>query len=325
VDEFAFIKRYLRPLASGAPEALELMDDAAVIPSRPGFDLVVTKDALVGGVHFLDADPLGRVAQKGLRVNLSDLAAKAAEPYGYFLAVAWPPQIDEAGRAAFAAGLALDQGVFDLRLFGGDTVSTPGPLSFSLTLLGWVRSGAMVRRSGARPGDRLLVSGAIGDGGLGLKAARGEPLGLSAAHTEALKQRYALPTPRLELCSVLHSFARSAADVSDGLLADALHLTDAEALGLTIDLAAVPVSAAAAAWLGRQSDEGEARLILACAGDDYEIVFACAPEAAEAAIRAAAARAILLTDIGAFTPGGGLQIRWRGQSLSPSALGFTHP
>ena len=163
-DEFETIARLLRPLTGGAPEALNLADDAAVIPSRPGFDLVVSKDALVCGVHFLPDDPLDLVARKLLRVNLSDLAAKAAEPYGYFLAVAWPENTGWPERERFAAGLAKDQDLFGLRLFGGDTVATPGPLTLSVTIIGWVPQGRMVRRSGAQPGDHLLVSGEIDDG-----------------------------------------------------------------------------------------------------------------------------------------------------------------
>ena len=173
MTEFDFIARVLRPLTFGAPEALGLSDDAAVVPSRPGFDLVITKDAMVEGVHFLPDDPPGQVAQKLLRVNLSDLAAKGAEPYGYFLAVAWPGHMDAVARTAFAAGLEADQRRFGLKLFGGDTVSTPGPLTLSATLLGWVPTGAVVRRDGARPGHRVLLSGTIGDGGLGLRAAQG--------------------------------------------------------------------------------------------------------------------------------------------------------
>ena len=132
-DEFETIARLFRPLTRGAPEALDLLDDAAVLPGRPDFDLVITKDAVVGGVHFLPDDPLDLVARKLLRVNLSDLAAKAAEPFGYLLAVAWPKDAD---RDRFARGLAEDGEAYGLTLLGGDTVSTPGPLTASVTMLG---------------------------------------------------------------------------------------------------------------------------------------------------------------------------------------------
>ena len=152
VDEFDFIGQLMKPLARGAPEALGLLDDAAVIPSRPGFDLVVTKDAIVEGVHFLPSDPLDLVARKLLRVNLSDLAAKAAAPYAWFLAVSWPARCGWPERQAFAEGLRRDQDAFGLTLLGGDTTSTPGPLTASATLLGWVPAGQALLRSWARAG-----------------------------------------------------------------------------------------------------------------------------------------------------------------------------
>src|SRR3569832_2067373 len=158
-DEFETIERPLRPLAQGAPEARGLLDDLAVIPCRPGQDLAATKDAMVEGVHFLPSDPLDLVARKLLRVNLSDLAAKAAEPYGWFLTVSWPKRCGWAEREAFARGLAQDQDAFGLTLLGGDTTSTPGPLTASATLLGWVPGGEAKLRSGARAGDVVLVSG----------------------------------------------------------------------------------------------------------------------------------------------------------------------
>ena len=126
-DEFESISRLFKPLAADAPEARGLMDDVAVITPRSGHDLVVTKDALVEGVHFLPDDPLDLVAKKLLRVNLSDLAAKGAEPFGYLLSTSWSPRCGWAEREAFAAGLKEDQAHYGVKLFGGDTTSTPGP------------------------------------------------------------------------------------------------------------------------------------------------------------------------------------------------------
>ena len=124
-DEFDWIEQDLKPLAEDAPEALGLMDDAAVIPGRAGFDLVVSKDAIVAGVHFLPEDPPDLVARKLLRVNLSDLAAKGAEPYGYFLAVAWPSKTTRAARRAFAEGLKIDQAAFGLFLESRAVIEPP--------------------------------------------------------------------------------------------------------------------------------------------------------------------------------------------------------
>ena len=173
-DEFSEIARLFRPLTGGAAGAFDLLDDAAVVPQRPGFDLVITKDAIVEGVHFPEREAPDQVAKKLLRVNLSDLAAKAAEPFGCFLAVAWPKTFGASEREAFARGLGEDLKAYGVALLGGDTVSTPGPFTLSLTALGWVAAGRMVRRAGAKPGDILAVSGTIGDGALGLLAVRGE-------------------------------------------------------------------------------------------------------------------------------------------------------
>ena len=209
LDEFGEIARLWRPLAAGAPEALGLADDAAVIGPQ-ACDLVVTTDTLVEGVHFLSHDPLEDVAAKLLAVNLSDLAAKAAEPYGWLFTVAWPAGIDAAARARFAAALGVEQARWGLKLFGGDTVATPGPLTLGATLFGRCSPGAMVRRAGARPGDVLLVSGAIGDAGLGLAALTGA-LALPEADAAGVIARYRRPEPRLGLRDALRAHAAAAA------------------------------------------------------------------------------------------------------------------
>src|SRR5215471_11161619 len=169
-DEFARIARFFAPLAQNFPGAYGLTDDAASFGLAAGEQAVVTTDAVVAGVHFIGDEPPGLIARKALRVNLSDLAAKGARPIGYTLAAVLPAAIDDAWLAAFAAGLAADQAEFGIPLIGGDTVGTSGPLTLSITALGAV-SGGMVRRAGARPGDRVYVTGTIGDAALGLAAA----------------------------------------------------------------------------------------------------------------------------------------------------------
>lgn len=310
--EFEQIARLYRPLTRGAPEALGLLDDAAVIPSRPGFDLVVTKDALVEGVHFPPGEAYDLVARKLLRTNLSDLAAKGAEPYGYFLAVAWPPGADFAARQDFAHGLQVDGEAFDVSLFGGDTVSTTGPLSASLTLLGWAPQGRSVLRSGAQPGDLVLVSGPIGDGGLGLAAVEGRWPDADGY----LANRYRLPTPRLDLRGDLRRWASACADVSDGLIADAGHIATASGVAIHLDLARIPVSAAAAAWLTAQPDPALARASLAGFGDDYELVVTARPEAAES---------LGLAVIGVVEAGAGVTVTYAGAPVAPQSAGWTHP
>jgi thiamine-monophosphate kinase len=320
-DEFETIARLFRPLSEGAPEALGLADDAAVIPSRPGFDLVVTKDAIVEGVHFLPDDPPELVARKLLRVNLSDLAAKGAEPYGYFLAVAWPDSYGEAERAGFAAGLAVDQAAFGVRLFGGDTVSTPGPLTASLTMTGWVPAGAMVRRDGARPGQVLLVTGTIGDGGLGLKAAQGR---LEGEGAEALAARYRLPEPRLALREALRTHASACIDVSDGLIADAIHLEEAGGVALQIDLERLPLSKAARSWVAMQPSTPAALVELASSGDDYELLIAADAMAAMPLALAAAEAGIGLTPIGRIHDGQGTIVLHAGRPVLVQRTGWRH-
>ena len=285
------------------------MDDAALVTQRPGFDLVITKDAIVQGVHFLSTDPLDTVARKLLRVSLSDLAAKGARPYAYLMACAWPAARGWEDRERFAGGLAADQEAFDLTLLGGDTVSIDGPMVFSATMLGWVPAGRMVRRSGAQAGDLIQVSGVIGDGLLGLMAAKGQLSAFPRAMRESLAERYRLPNPRLDLDL---SGASAAADVSDGLIADAGHIGEASGRGIELDLSAMPLSAAAKLWLGEQPDKAAARVRLASGGDDYEIV--------------AAAPAPLpgFTVIGKITEGGGVRALIGGVPVDTGPGGYRH-
>src|SRR5580658_7080441 len=254
-DEFDWIAA-LRPLTRGEPAALGLMDDAAVLPARTGADLVISEDAMVEGVHFLAGEDGAIVARRLLRTSLSDLAAKAAEPFGYTLTVAWPPSRDWDDRQAFVRGLDEDGQYFGLALLGGDTVSTPGPLTVSATVFGWALAERMVPRSGALPRHELVVCGVIGDGYLGLKAARGE-----VADTNGkLALKYRLPEPMLQLREALRAHAAAAADVSDGLVADVLHLAEASECGVVLDLSLTPLSKAGKTWVARRKDKAKALL-----------------------------------------------------------------
>lgn len=318
-DEFAWIDT-LRPLTRGDPRALDLRDDAAIIPARPGFDLVVSKDAMVEGVHFLVGEAPDIIARRLLRTALSDLAAKAAEPFGYFLMTAWPAERDQVWRDGFRQGLAVDGEAYGVALLGGDTVSTPGPFTVSATVLGWSPQGRAVRRSGARAGDLLVVCGAIGDGLLGLRAARGEipdPHGVLAG-------RYRLPEPLFSLRQALRDHAHAAADVSDGLIADAGHVATASGLGLSIDLDRLPLSAEGRAWLGAQPDTAAARLALATGGDDYALVCAVAPADAAAFIAAGAALGVAMAIVGSFDAAIGPRVTAAGARLTVDNPGWRH-
>ena len=287
--EFGLIARHFAPLAG--PGGLGLSDDAALLAPPPGRDLVLTVDAMVGGIHFLPDDPADLVARKLLRVNLSDLAAKGAAPLGYLLTVSVPRGTPDSWFAGFAAGLAEDQARFGVALLGGDTTSTSGPVSLSLTMIGHVAPGAMPRRAGARPGEGVWVTGTIGDGALGLAVATGR-LADPSGH---LLRRYRLPEPRLGLA--LAGIVSAAMDVSDGLVQDLGHLCRAGGLAAEIEAVRVPLSDAARAagpsWLAT----------CLTGGDDYELLLAV-PTAAEAGWQAAAVRAgIPVTRIGRFLPG----------------------
>jgi thiamine-monophosphate kinase len=307
--EFALIARHFRPLAGEG--ALDLGDDAALLTPPAGRELVLAADAMVAGVHFLEGDPPETIGRKLLRVNLSDLAAMGASPLGYLMTVALPRATPDSWVEGFAAGLAEDQARFGLAVLGGDTVSTPGPLTLSLTILGTVEPGQALRRAGARAGDELWVSGRIGDGWLGLRAARGEV----ADPGGALAARYRLPEPRLALGRALGGIASACMDVSDGLLQDLSHLCSAGGVGAEVEGPRVPVSDAAAPLAA-----------LVTGGDDYELLFAARPEDAARVEAAAASAATQVTRIGRFTEGPP-RVTLRdaaGRDVTPERLGWSH-
>ena len=320
--EFETIRRLFAPLAH--PEwGRGLADDVAVVPSRPGHDLVLTKDAIVEGVHFLPTDPLDTVARKLMRVNLSDLAAKGAEPFGYLLACHWSPRCGWPERMTFVDGLRVDQKAFGVALLGGDTVATPGPASFSMTLMGWTPKGRTVGRAGARPGDLVFVTGAIGDGWLGLQAAQGK-LSLEMERIIALVEHYRRPMPQTDFASTIRDMASASVDVSDGLIADLGHIASASGVGLEIDLEVTPLSLAGQAWMDQRVDAQAALEKLVTGGDDYEIAFTAPASSEEALRREADRRHIPLTRIGQVVGGKGVAVRYQGQAVTLTKPGFTH-
>ena len=315
--EFALIARHFRPLAGEG--ALDLGDDAALLTPPAGQQLVLAADALVAGVHFLPDDPPGMIARKLLRVNLSDLAAMGAAPLGYLMTTAFTRGTADSWIAAFVAGLAEDQERFGIAVLGGDTVATPGPACFSLTIIGVVPPGQALHRRGAQIGDDIWVSGSIGDGALGLRVLQGK---LAADAEGHLARRYRLPEPRLALGQALRGVARAAMDVSDGLVQDLGHLCRAAGCGAEISADAVPLSAAASAALA-----GDAALLplILTGGDDYELLFAAAPEDA-AAVRAAGEKAgVPVARIGRFIAGEGVVVRdGSGAAITVPQGGWSH-
>ncbi len=280
--EFELIARYFVPLAAGEPGAFALLDDAAVIAVEPGHRVVVTTDTVVSGVHFLPSDPPDAVAAKALAVNLSDLAAMGARPQAYTLSLAlpriWDKDEAESWLEGFCGRLALDQRESEIDLIGGDTVASPGPLCITVTALGMVREGEELRRSAARPGDVVYVSGAIGDAALGLKYIAGELPNLPADLGNSLADRYRFPRARTNLGRQLVGIAHGVADISDGLVADLGHICVASNLSATINAFQVPLSPSVVAAIDSNPD------LLAVAltgGDDYELVFTAPPVSAD--------------------------------------------
>lgn len=322
-DEFEIIEELFAPLAADAPGAYGLKDDAAVFTPTPGYETVLTVDTIVEGVHFLSGDPPESVARKLLRVNLSDLAAKGAHPRGYLLAASWPHGTMLEWMRAFATGLAGDQRRYGISLWGGDTTSTPGALTLSLTAIGEVPAGQTIRRGGARPGDGVYVTGTIGDAALGLKFLRGEIEGLESAHADFLVKRYREPEPRVTFGSRLYDIARASVDVSDGLMADLGHICEVSGVGARIELAGIPLSEAARTVLGRQPDLTEA---VVSGGDDYEILFTAAAGEGEAITAITRETGISATQIGVVTEEGEgvAMIAPSGEPVPLKHLGYRH-
>lgn len=267
LGEFDLIAKYLAPLAEGEAGADGLTNDAAALTVAAGESLVITTDTMVEGVHYLASDPAPLVARKLLRVNLSDLNAMGAKPRGYLLNLTLPKDWKEDWVAGFAAGLADDQATYGISLVGGDTTSTPGPTTLSLTALGRVPEGRELRRSTAAAGDLVCVSGTLGDGALGLLASQGELTGRLA---ERLRDRYRLPEPPMDLGPRLLGLASAAIDISDGAIADLGHIAEESGLAATLRAPDLPLSEAVQEAL---AENPELLQLVLTGGDDYELLF----------------------------------------------------
>jgi thiamine-monophosphate kinase len=299
--EDRLIARYFRPLARH-PGALGLTDDAAVLTPPPGCDLVLTTDGIIAGVHVFPDAPADAIARRALRVNLSDLAAKGANPLGFLLAVALPAGTTDKWLAAFARGLEADAKHYGCPLLGGDTDRTRGPLSVSITAFGTLPTGTMVRRSGAHAGDALFVTGTIGDAALGLRLKKSSKRGasLKAAQRNHLLTRYLLPEPRNTLAETLRTHASAALDISDGLAGDLAKLCRASGVSAQIEVGRVPFSDAARALVKAEPALLERAL---SGGDDYEILVAVPVAKAESFRAGARAAGVAVTEISRLETG----------------------
>jgi thiamine-monophosphate kinase len=318
--EDRLIARFFKPIATH-PGALGLTDDAAFIRPPAGCDLVLKTDAIIGGVHFFAEDAARDVAKKALRVNLSDLAAKGAKPLGFLVSLALPQGTGEDWLAGFAQGLREDAEQFGCPLFGGDTDRTPGPIMVSIAMFGSVPEGKMVRRAGAKPGDRVFVTGTIGDAALGVVLRKGALWPLSGAEREHLLARYLLPQPRSALSEAVLAHASAAMDVSDGLAGDFAKLCRASRVAAEIDVARVPLSDAAKAVIASEPAMLETAVT---GGDDYEIVCTVPPAKADSFRAAARAAAVAVTEIGEIKAGEGARFLDKARVLAFKHASFSH-
>lgn len=269
MNEFELIAHYIRPLTRGKPEALNLQDDAAIIPGPQGLNYIITKDAITEGVHFPAHTSPENIARKLLRTNLSDMAAMGAEPRYYLIAGLLPESVDEAFIKRFTSALAEENTLFNIATIGGDTTRIQGPVAYSLTMIGVCPQGSSLLRSGARAEDDIYVTGTIGDGTLGWMVTEGQYKAESDADNAYLIERYEIPSPRIAAGMALRGIAHAAIDISDGLVADLRHICHCSQVGATIQLADIPLSEPAKAYV-KQKDGIEALLT---GGDDYELLF----------------------------------------------------
>jgi thiamine-monophosphate kinase len=304
IGEFELIARYFAPLAKGFEGARGLKSDNAFFAADARHDLVVKTDTIVAGVHFLANEKPELVGARALRVCLSDLAAGGARPFAYQLSLSLATGWTERWVAGFRIAMS-----------GGDTTSSPGPTTITITAFGKVARGKGLGRDGARAGDEIWVSGTIGDAALGLLVARRRLTGA------ALEQRYRLPQPRTGLGPRLIGIANATADVSDGLLADVGHIAEASRLAVYIERERVPISAAARRAVN--SDPSLWANVLG-GGDDYELVFAVPPRKRSQLRAAARAAGIKVTAIGAFQPGSGVHLTIGGRETRVPRKGYVH-
>jgi len=320
LGEFERIRRFFAPLAG--PGGLGLLDDAAILECRVGWRLVVTADAIVEGVHYLPDDPPDLVARKLLRVNLSDLAAMGARPLHYLLTTALPAELGTGWVARFASGLAEDQRRFGIDLLGGDSVATQGRAALSLTAIGEVAVGMEIRRSGARDGDLVWVSGTIGDAFLGLDVLRGAYPGLAPEYRAGLIGRFQIPDPRVELGPRLSGIAHAMIDISDGLVADLGHICETSHVAAVVELESLPLSPAAGVIVDGVPG---LRTRLAAGGDDYELLFTAPAGSTKAIDDLSSVLGLPITKIGRIELGEGVRlVDAEGCTMQIAEPGYRH-
>ena len=325
MNEFDLIQTYFAPLAG--PEGMALKDDTARYTPRAGYDLLITTDSFVEGVHFPKGMYGADVAERLLRTNLSDVAAKGGTPLGYQLSVSMPVDKMDLWIPAFAKGLETTQAEYGCTLWGGDTTAIDGPAVFSITLIGESKEGEMVRRKGAALGDDIWVSGWLGDAMLGCDLVTNLPISPAPKGGDifAFESAYWRPEPSFAYESILSKFATAAADVSDGIMADVAHLSTLSSICATLNFDALPFSMGAESWADGQKDPQQARQVLASFGDDYGVVFSAKPNDRQAIFDTARQAKLKLTLIGSMMPGqGSVCLDVDGQEMAWPQTGYRH-
>lgn len=322
-DEFELIEKVFAPLARNLAGAFGLKDDVAALAPPAGHELVLKTDSTIESVHFLHDDPPDTVAQKALRRALSDIAAKASTPAVYLLAIALPAGVSRAWIESFAQGLAADQTRYGIALAGGETSRTPGPLSITVTAIGWVREGRLLRRSGAELGHDVWMTGTIGDAEAGLGILKGEAVLEDAAARDFLVRRFRIPEPRLQFGSALGGMASAAIDISDGLIADLGHIAEVSAVKIQVELDRIVLSSQLRALWGTSQ---KTVLRAASGGDDYEIGFTASVDARDAIVAAAKQTRTQVTRIGSVVEGAGevALTDSSGRAISSEREGYRH-
>ena len=287
MNEFDYIDKYFRPLTNKF--ALNLKNDAAIFNQKSSFDLIISTDTLVEGIHFFGNEDPADIAKKSLRVNLSDMAAMGAKPIFYNLSLSVPKIKASQFIPKFVKGLQDDQEMFDIKLIGGDLTSSLKHINITITIFGKSSKGKSIPRDGAKIGDCLYVSGILGLSKIGL-----DNYNSNFKELQEAKRKYLLPQPRVDLGISLKNIANSMIDISDGLVQDATHLAKNSELTVELNLSKIPLP---------NINKIDKKLILDSAlygGDDYELLFSCDPFYENSLKKLSSKMNLKLTKIGIF-------------------------
>ena len=325
IKEFSRIKKFFRPLTSKRMGAMELLDDAALVPIKKMDSIVVSTDALVEEIHFHSDERADFVSRKALRTNLSDLAAMGSKPFAYNLALIIGKKklinIDQ-WLKLFSKGLAVDQKKFGIRLIGGDTVTSLGPTSICISIFGTPNPKGSLLRCGAMVGDGIFVSGTIGDAALGLRLRGNRSLSCLSKENSYCISRYRIPRPRIELGLALGGMASAAMDISDGLFQDLSHLCGASNVGASVQANKIPLSKEVSTFVNENKFSIEHVIT---GGDDYELIFTAPVTKEKSIFNLARVTKTRITRIGTVQSGRGVFIfDKRGNIIPVSKGGYSH-